>query len=109
MDRSGNARTRFVPLGLSELWLWLCQGVVRWITLSKRVWTTLALRLDGWWTTVKLLPTTRPQGCPHPARVTHRTVLRASWQVGTFKGSVLFSRSKSTRPAADEGPEPGGV
>lgn len=108
MGKTRNARARSGFLGLPELWLWLCQVVVRWITLSRRVWTTLALRLDGWWTTMKPLTTTRPQGCPHPARVNHRTVLSASWQVGPFKGSLFFKRSKSTRPAAEEERQPGG-
>ena len=102
------ARARFASHGVLKLWLWLCQEVARWITRAKRAWTTLTLRLDGWWTTKKPLPTTRPQGCPHPARVTHRTVLSATWGAGSFKGSFLFFRSKSTRPAAEEGPEPGG-
>ena len=101
------ARARFASHGVLKLWLWLCQEVARWITRAKRAWTTLTLRLDGWWTTKKPLPTTRPQGCPHPARVTHRTVLSATWGAGSFKGSFLFFRSKSTRPAAEEGPEPG--
>jgi hypothetical protein len=100
VDKFGVTRTRSGSLGLSRPWLWLCQGVVRLITMAKRAWTTL---LEKAWTTMKPLPTPFPQGCPRPSMVTNHTVLYTTWQAGPFKGSLFFERTKSARPAAEGG------